>query len=117
MKQQREEGPHTKGTGLAAITPSGGNIGQNLVMWQPDGGEKLLTNVATKLQWYIWGNQIKRAEILVSADGGKSWITIAKAAPCAPGWNYYDWTPNSVTNLARVRIIGLDVNGAYVAGD
>jgi hypothetical protein len=117
VTQQREEWPHTKGTGLAAITPSGGNIGQNLVVWQPDGGEKLLTNVATTLHWYIWGNQIKKAKILVSADGGKTWTTIAQAAPCTPGWNYYDWTPHTVTNCARVRILGLDANGAYVAGD
>ncbi|MFZ0241046.1 MAG: hypothetical protein WAL90_05305 [Desulfobacterales bacterium] len=114
---QREEWPYTKGTGLTAIIPGGGATGQNLEVWSPDGGETLLTNVATTIRWHIWGNQIKSAEVLVSTDGGNTWTAIAKAAPCVPGWNDYDWTPNAVTERARVRVRGLDAKGAYVAGD
>lgn len=75
------------GTGLTAIIPGGGTAGQNLEVWQPDGCETLLTNVATTIRWHIWGDQIKTAEVLVSADGGNTWTTIAQAAPCVTGWN------------------------------
>ena len=114
---QREEWLYTKGTGLTKIIPGGGTAGQNLEVWQPDGAETLLTNVSTTIKWYVWGDQIKTAEILVSADGGNTWTKIAEAAPCVIGWNYYDWTPPTVTDRARVRIRGLDANGVYMAGD
>ncbi|MCP5365623.1 MAG: hypothetical protein H6905_10435 [Hyphomicrobiales bacterium] len=117
QKEQREEWKYTEGTKLEAITPGGGTQGQNLVMWAPDGGETLLTGVATGVSWYVWGDQIKTAEISVSADGGNTWTSIAKAAPCNKGWNRYDWTPNAITKRARVRIRGNNAGGAFIAGD
>ena len=117
MQQQREEWLHTKGTGLTAIIPGGGAAGQHLVLWTPDGGESLLTNVATTIGWHVWGDQITTAEVSASADGGNTWTVVRQAAPCGPGWNTCDWTPLHATQRARVRIRGLDAAGRYVAGD
>ena len=116
-QSQREEWLYTQGTGLTAITPGGGTPGQNLVLWAPDDGETLLTDVATSVRWHIWGDQIKTAKVLVSADGGNTWQTIATAVPCVPGWNSYDWKPETVTDRARVRVRGYNAAGAYIAGD
>ena len=115
--QQREEWLYTKGTGLTAIIPGGGTVGNHLEVWQPDGGETLLTNVPTTIRWYVWGNLIKEAELLSSTDGGKTWTTIAHSVPCVNGWNYFDWTPLYVNDYTRIRIRGLDANGTYIAGD
>lgn len=114
---QREEWLYTQGTGLTAIIPGEGTAGQNLEVWQPDGGETLLTNIAATIRWYIWGDQIKTAEVLVSTDGGNTWTNIAHTVPCVTGWNNYDWTPQIATERARVQVRGLDASGAYVAGD
>jgi hypothetical protein len=115
--EQREEWKYTEGTGLTAITPGGGTAGQNLVMWHPDGGETLLTGVATTLSWHVWGSQIKTAEISVSADGGNTWTAIVKSAPCSTAWNQYSWVPDTVTDHARVRIRGYDASGSMIASD
>jgi hypothetical protein len=77
----------------------------------------LLTDVATSVRWYIWGEQIKTAKVSISADGGNTWQTIATAAPCVSGWNNYDWTPETVSDRVRVRIRGYNAAGAYIAGD
>lgn len=116
-QQQREEWLYTQGTGLTAITPGGGTPGQDLVLWSPDGDETALTNVATTIQWYIWGDQIKTAEVSVSSDGGNTWTVIRNTTPCNPGWNSCDWTPDTVTDRARVRVRGHDAAGTYIAGD
>jgi hypothetical protein len=116
-QKQRQEWLYTEGKGLRAIIPGGGTDGHDLVLWTPDGGETLLTNVVTTVRWHVWGTQIKTAEIAVSSDGGNTWQTIAHAAPCVPGWNYYDWKPDTVTDRARVRVRGLGAGGAYASGD
>jgi hypothetical protein len=116
-QSQREEWLYTQGEGLTAIIPSGSAPGQNLVLWTPDDGETLLTDVATSVRWYIWGEQIKTAKVSISADGGNTWQTIATAAPCVSGWNNYDWTPETVSDRVRVRIRGYNAAGAYIAGD
>lgn len=116
-QEQREEWLHTEGVGMKFITPGGGTSGHNLVLWEPDVGAVLASNVATTIRWHVWGNQIKAAEISASADGGNTWAIVAHVAPCNPGWNFYEWTPPLPTDRARVRIRGLDAGGAYVAGD
>lgn len=114
---QREEWAYTQGTGLKAIIPGGGTPGQHLVLWSPDGHESLLTNIAGTITWYVWGNQITRADVSASYDGGSTWSVVRQAAPCVPGWNICDWTPTMATERARVRVRGYDTAGAYVAGD
>lgn len=114
---QREEWLYTGGTGLTAITPGGGTVGQNLVLGNPDGGETVLTNVATPVRWYIWGDRIKTAEISVSTDGGNTWSIIDSSVPCVNGWNTFDWMPNIASERTRVRVRGNDINGTYIAGD
>ncbi len=116
-QQQQEEWLYTQGTGLTAITPGGAVAGQDLVLWSPDGGETVLTNVATTICWHVWGDQIRTAEVSVSSDGGSTWKAICQAAPCTPGWNYCDWTPETVSDRARVRVRGHDAVGTYIAGD
>lgn len=114
---QRDEWLYTLGDGLTAITPGGGTVGQNLVLGSPDGGETALTNVATPIHWFIWGDQIKIAEISVSTDGGNTWAIVDSSAPCVPGWNTFDWKPNIASDRTRVRVKGNDINGTYIAGD
>lgn len=114
---QRAEWLHTMGTGLGAITPGGGTSGQDTFLWAPEGGETFLTNVPTTVQWYVWGDQIKSAELSVSADGGNTWSVFEQAAPCVPGWNYYSWTPQLIGPSARLRIRCYDAAGVYIAGD
>jgi len=115
---QRQEWLYTLGIGgLTAITPGGGTPGQDAVLWTPNGGETYLTNVAVTVQWHVWGDQIKTAQLLHSVDGGNTWTPIALAAPCVPGWNYYTWKPQQASNRARLRIRCLGANGTYIAGD
>lgn len=116
-QRQREEWLYTQGTGLTAITSGGATAGQDLVLWSPDGGETVRTNVATTICWHVWGDQIKTAEVSVSSDGGNTWKAIRQTAPCTPGWNYCDWTPETVSDRARVRVRGHDAAGTYIAGD
>ena len=116
-KEQREEWKYTEAQKLELLSPGGGMHGENIVIWTPDGGERLLSGVPTSLRWYVWGNQIKSAEIMSSIDGGNSWSSLVKAAPCRPGWNQYNWTPDTATDRARIRIRGNDTSGAYLAGD
>jgi hypothetical protein len=116
-QSQREEWLYTQGTGLTAITPGGGTAGQSLALWAPDGGETVLTNVATSITWFVWGDQIKTAEISASTDGGNTWTVIRQEAPCTPGWNSCDWTPAIPTERARVRVRGHDAASVYIAGD
>ncbi len=116
-KAQQEEWLYTLGDGLTAITPGGGTVGQNLVLGSPDGGETVLTNVATPVRWHIWGDRIKTAEISVSTDGGNTWTIIESSVPCVTGWNTFDWMPNIASERTRVGIRGNDINGTYIAGD
>jgi hypothetical protein len=76
-----------------------------------------LTNVGMQIRWHIWGDQIKRSEVSVSADGGNTWTVVHHAAPCGPGWNVCDWKPDTVTDRARVRVRGFDAADTYIAGD
>jgi len=114
---QRPEWLYPQGIGLTAITAGGGTPGQDADLWAPGGGETFFANVPTTVQWRVWGDQIKTAELSVSADGGNAWGVIEEAAPCVPGWNYYSWTPQLVTHTARLRIRCRDAAGLYVAGD
>ena len=112
-----DEWLHTMGIGLAAITPGGGTVGQDVALWKADGGESLVANKPTTLQWYVWGKQIEAVEIMFSADAGNTWNTEINAAPCVPGLNTHEWTPKVVTSRGRLRLRGRDASGTYIAGD
>jgi hypothetical protein len=105
------------GTGLAAIAPGGGKVGQDLVLWFPDDGETILTGVETNICGHVWGDEIKMAEVSISIDGGNIWTALRHAAPCQPGWNYCDWRPTMISNHTCVRVRGYDATSACVAGD
>jgi hypothetical protein len=117
VAQQRDEWAPELGDGLTAIIPGGGNAGQDLVLWVPDGGETVMQNVATTITWHVWGDEIETAEVAESYDGGVTWSDVRQMAPCAAGWNTCEWTPRLPTERARVRIRGRDGAGRYIASD
>lgn len=99
------------------LLPNGGTGGDHLVIWTPDGNEKIKTATAYKINWYVWGNAIKQTKLSFSSDGGRNWTTIASNIQNKIGWNAYQWYPKTATKKARIRVEGYTAGGEYIAGD
>lgn len=99
------------------LRPNGGTGGDHLVIWTPDGNEKIETATAYKIGWYVWGNTVKKSELSFSSDGGRNWTIIASNIQTKVGWNAYQWYPKTATKKARIRVEGYTTGGEYIAGD
>lgn len=77
----------------------------NLALSSPKGGEEWLAGSNQDITWTQ--KNVSNVMVLYSLDGGKSWITIADAAPASAG--SYKWkVPDSLSSQYRVRIIDID---------
>jgi len=95
-------------TQINTAVPGGGSGGNDLVLDDPYGGERLVAGSDYQIQWYQWGSAIGRVTIEYSTDGGHSWRTVISLLPSAgEGWHSYTWkVPCITTSRARIRIYG-----------
>ncbi|MCU7511799.1 MAG: T9SS type A sorting domain-containing protein [Ignavibacteria bacterium] len=74
----------------------------NLALSYPTGGEEWPAGSEQKITWT--SRNVNFVMILYSLDGGKSWITLADAAPASEG--SYQWkVPDSVSSSYKIKLI------------
>lgn len=108
--------PNTK-TGVGRLIPGGGTGGDHAILTFPRGGETVTGS--TNIRWYVWGPDIKWANILFSRNGGKTWKAVHSSwfLSTKPGWNSYTASLNNSTTKGRIRIRFFSANFTHVAGD
>jgi hypothetical protein len=67
--------------------------------------------------WYVWGNNIKKANLSFSSDGGRTWDVIASGFNTTVGWNKYSWNSGTSTSRGRIKIECLSDGGELVSAD
>lgn len=108
--------PNTK-TGIGRLIPGGGTGGNHAVLTYPRGGETVTGS--TNIRWFVWGSDIKWANILFSSNGGKTWKAVHTSwfLSSKPGWNSYTAALDKSTSKGRVRIRWFSSNFTHIAGD
>lgn len=114
--QQLDEYYYAFCRNIGRVVPGAGTNGDHAIIISPDGGETLQTSKQSQIVWYVWGNNIKKTTLSFSHNGGKNWTKIADLENKI-GWNSYTWTPNKVTNKARIRIQGYTVSNELISAD
>lgn len=114
---QREEVVYTACSGIGRVLPAGGTTGQHMVLSSPSGGETAVTGLSQTIEWFSWGNQITKADIYTSVDGGNNWTLVKKDLPVQAGKGSYKWQPSKATAKARIRIEGRTNQGDLIAAD
>jgi len=101
--------------------PDGGDFGEDILLWEPDGGDNWDACSPHDIVWYQWGTEITKVTLRYSTDGGENWPNvIASGCPSTgEGWHLYTWTPPSsaVGSRVRVKVIGLSSSNATVAAE
>ena len=104
-------------TGIGSVAMGGGLAGQNLIIIEPDGGEKFSTSAPGEVVWFVWGDSIKKTRLSISMDGGNTWSTIAGNIPTKGAWNGWALTPSKTSSKTRVRLEGLAADNTLIAAD
>jgi hypothetical protein len=103
--------------GFRWVIPGGGTNIDHMIIDSPDGGEVLTMKVPYNITWWVWGVKITKSTIYFSADGGKTWTTIASNVNTTLGKNSYQWLPNKATSKGRIRIECYTGTNELIAAD
>jgi len=98
----------------ASSSSSGGN---RVILTYPNGGEVFESGSVQTIGWQSAGNQIKKVDLVLSLDGGATFLRVV--AERLPDSGYFAWTvPASlVSTAARFMVEGLSADGRVLATD
>lgn len=104
MKRQWPLNSDWTGTySVVSIQPQQGTPNQDIAYLSPQTGT-FFNHESMIIRWYQYGEEIDRAWILYSSDGGYQWHTIANYAASSPGTNNYSWNIPDNLDSDRVKI-------------
>ncbi len=98
---------------VMSLIPQQGIQNQDIAYLSPQKGA-FFNHESMTIRWYQYGNDIDRAWILYSTDGGYHWYTIANYVASSQGTNNYSWDiPDTIdSNRVKIRIMAYDSSQA-----
>ncbi len=101
---------------ITTVTPGGGSGGNDIELFDPDGGDTLTGNYPYSISWYQWGTSIDTVYIYYSTDRGYSWSYIGVSSS-SQGWNSYSWNVPNISCSDAFVLIDAYSSGDYIAGE
>jgi hypothetical protein len=120
--EQRDEYEYSQygvmtSTAVNSVVPEDTVTQDHLALLSPYGDETLCQWIPEELRWFVWGDAIKKVDLLSSSDRGVTWSLIASDVPTTPGGNAFLWRPTEKSARARIQVKGYKESGEYIAGD